>query len=141
MSLILVATVGGVLLERCVVARRSGVWGYAGAERWTRSASVRGPRPPCSTRHCARRRASAAGGGGVAGGGGGGGRRGGGRGPGGGGGGGPRPPCPPRHCARRRASAAGPRPEAHAERARREEEGVLSPSPARDGPPAGAAFT
>jgi hypothetical protein len=30
MSLILVATVGGVLLERCVVARRSDVWGYAG---------------------------------------------------------------------------------------------------------------
>src|SRR6476620_2062533 len=54
MSLILVATVGGVLLERCVVARRSGVWGYAGAERWTRSATVRGPLQPCSTRHCAR---------------------------------------------------------------------------------------
>src|SRR3954470_8089864 len=56
MSLILVATVGGVLLERCVVARRSGVWGYAGAERWTRSATVRGPLQPCSTSHCARRR-------------------------------------------------------------------------------------
>src|SRR3954467_10092093 len=54
MSLILVATVGGVLLERCVVARRSDVWGYAGAERWTRSATVRGPLQPCSTRHCAR---------------------------------------------------------------------------------------
>src|SRR3954447_46922 len=55
MSLILVATVCGVLLERCVVARRSGVWGYAGAERWTRSAPVRGPLQPCSTSHCARR--------------------------------------------------------------------------------------
>src|SRR5215212_7630800 len=54
MSLILVATVGGVLLERCVVARRSGVWGYAGAERWTRSRTVRGPHTPCSTVHCAR---------------------------------------------------------------------------------------
>src|SRR3712207_592469 len=54
MSLILVATVGGVLLERCVVARRSGVWGYAGAERWTRPATVRGPPPPCSTDHDAR---------------------------------------------------------------------------------------
>src|SRR4051794_1193803 len=56
MSLILVATVGGVLLERCVVARRSGVWGYAGAERWTRSRTVRGPHTPCSTVHCARKR-------------------------------------------------------------------------------------
>src|SRR3954452_882295 len=56
MSLILVATVGGVLLERCVVARRSGVWGYAGAERWTRSRTVRGPRTPCSTDHDARSR-------------------------------------------------------------------------------------
>src|SRR5215210_6523410 len=56
MSLILVATVGGVLLERCVVARRSDVWGYAGAERWTRPGTVRGPPPPCSTDHDARSR-------------------------------------------------------------------------------------
>jgi hypothetical protein len=54
MSLILVATVGGVLLERCVVARRSDVWGYAGAERGTRPETVRGPSPPCSTVHDAR---------------------------------------------------------------------------------------
>src|SRR4051795_9923885 len=54
MSLILVATVGGVLLERfSSVARRTDAWGYAGAERGTRPATVRGPptavfsRPSC----------------------------------------------------------------------------------------------
>src|SRR4051795_5460200 len=60
MSLILVATVGGVLLERVSVARRSDVWGYAGAEPGTRPGTVRGPHPSCSTDHCARRRVSAA---------------------------------------------------------------------------------
>ena len=40
-------------LDRC--ARRGDVWGYAGAEPWTRPATVRGPPPPCSTGHCARR--------------------------------------------------------------------------------------
>src|SRR3954454_8539585 len=59
MSLILVATVGGVLLERVSVARRSDVWGYAGAEPGTRPGTVRGPHPSCSTDHCARRRVSA----------------------------------------------------------------------------------
>src|SRR5829696_6564221 len=54
MSLILVATVGGVLLERVSVARRSDVWGYAGAEPGTRPETVRGPLPPCSTDHDAR---------------------------------------------------------------------------------------
>src|SRR4051812_50214119 len=59
MSLILVATVGGVLLERCVGARRTVVWGHAGAERGTRPATVRGPptavfdRPLCQTRETA----------------------------------------------------------------------------------------
>src|SRR3954462_2790949 len=38
------------------VARRSDVWGYAGAEPGTRPETVRGPPPPCSTDHCARRR-------------------------------------------------------------------------------------
>src|SRR4051795_4419986 len=54
MSLILVATVGGVLLERfSSVARRTDAWGYAGAEPGTRPATVRGPptavfsRPSC----------------------------------------------------------------------------------------------
>src|SRR5438128_12618117 len=56
MSLILVATVGGVLLERVSVARRSDVWGYAGAEPGTRPGTVRGPHPSCSTDHCARKR-------------------------------------------------------------------------------------
>src|SRR3954451_21182674 len=60
MSLILVATVGGVLLERVSVARRSDVWGDAGAEPGTRPGTVRGPHPSCSTDHCARRRVSAA---------------------------------------------------------------------------------
>src|SRR3954453_22699045 len=54
MSLILVATVGGVLLERfSSVACRTDAWGYAGAEPGTRPATVRGPptavfrRPSC----------------------------------------------------------------------------------------------
>src|SRR3954466_11512858 len=59
MSLILVATVGDVLLERVSVALRSDVWGYAGAEPGTRPGTVRGPHPSCSTDHCARRRVSA----------------------------------------------------------------------------------
>src|SRR3954451_6051599 len=57
MSLILVATVGGVLLERfSSVARRTDAWGYAGAEPGTRPATVRGPptavfsRPLCQTK-------------------------------------------------------------------------------------------
>src|SRR4029450_5393869 len=59
MSLILVATVGGVLLERWIGCSPGDVWGYAGAEPWTRPETVRGPPPPCSTRHCARRRSRA----------------------------------------------------------------------------------
>src|SRR3954464_9640332 len=59
MSLILVATVCGVLLERCVGARRTVVWGHAGAERGTRPATVRGPptavfeHPLCQTHETA----------------------------------------------------------------------------------------
>src|SRR5689334_21394867 len=43
MSLILVATVSGVLLERLSVGSPDGRVGYAGAERGTRAATVRGP--------------------------------------------------------------------------------------------------
>src|SRR5690348_9376735 len=67
MSLILVATVSGVLLDESAVARRTDAWGYAGAEPGTRPATVRGPptavfsRPLCQTaeRHRSGRRTGA----------------------------------------------------------------------------------